>query len=129
MITYGKLKNMENSNGNSSVLVQWMINCSIGELLGIGIAGGMAVTINNTIGEPHTTEQKLLVLLLMLVAGALEGTSIAWFQWKVLKQVFPTVLFRNWWKLPYCVGRWACCLRYFLSAVPPGRKWNPICCL
>ncbi len=32
---------MKSSSGNSRVLVQWIINCSIGELPGSGVAGGM----------------------------------------------------------------------------------------
>lgn len=100
MIIYGKLKKMETetSNGNNKLYTQWVINCSAGELLGIGIAGGIAVAINSVMSEPYSTGQKINVLFAMLLAGAFEGTSVAWFQWRVLRHVYPTMRFINWWK-------------------------------
>jgi predicted membrane protein len=77
---------------------KWIINCALGELLGIGMAGAIAVALNRYLGEPQTTAQKLVVLLVMLVAGTVEGTSIAVFQWNVLKQIFPKMQLQNWWK-------------------------------
>lgn len=54
---------------NENNFIKWVINCSLGELLGIGIAGSMAVALNYWIDEPQTPMQKVLVLFIMLLAG------------------------------------------------------------
>src|SRR3982750_2355800 len=77
---------------------KWIVNCALGELLGIGAAGSIAVSINYFLGEPQSMMQKIFVLFTMLVAGAIEGTSIAVFQWKVLCQLFPKMKLSAWWK-------------------------------
>jgi hypothetical protein len=77
---------------------KWIINCALGELLGIGAAGSIAVAVNYFLGEPQSIMQKIFVLFTMLVAGAIEGTSIAIFQWKVLHHLFPKMKLSAWWK-------------------------------
>src|SRR3954463_11872882 len=77
---------------------KWVINCAFGELLGIGAAGCIAVAVNYYIGEPHSLTQKLFVLFTMLVAGTVEGTSVAVFQWIVLRHLFPGMKLSAWWK-------------------------------
>ncbi|MBD0377882.1 MAG: hypothetical protein ICV51_19920 [Flavisolibacter sp.] len=81
-----------------SLHIKWVINCSIGELIGIGLAGSIAVAVNHWLGEPQSFLQKSFVLIIMLFAGALEGTSIAWFQWQVLHHLFPRMKFISWWR-------------------------------
>lgn len=90
-------------NGNK-MFRHWVLNCSAGELIGIGLAGSLAVALNVLVGEPQTLSQKLLVLLGMLGAGVVEGTSVSWFQWKVLSKLFPELSFRRWWKLTTAVA-------------------------
>src|SRR4051794_39198632 len=77
---------------------KWVINCALGELLGIGAAGCIAVAVNYYLGEPQSLTQKIFVLFTMLVAGTIEGTSIAVFQWRVLRHLFPTMRLIAWWK-------------------------------
>src|SRR3954464_6335445 len=77
---------------------KWIVNCALGELLGIGAAGSIAVAVNYFLGEPQRMMQKIFVLFTMLVAGAIEGTSIAVFQWKVLRHLFPKMKLSAWWK-------------------------------
>jgi predicted membrane protein len=77
---------------------KWVINCALGELLGIGAAGCIAVAVNYYLGEPQSWIQKIFVLFTMLVAGTIEGTSIAVFQWSVLRQLFPGMKLLAWWK-------------------------------
>src|SRR4051812_24613779 len=79
-------------------LYKWIINCALGELLGIGAAGSIAVAVNYYLGEPQSLKQKIFVLFTMLVAGAIEGSSIAVFQWKVLHHLFPKMKLSSWWK-------------------------------
>ena len=77
---------------------RWTINCALGELLGIGAAGSIAVAVNYYLGEPQSLMQKIFVLFTMLIAGAMEGTAIAVFQWKVLHHLFPKMKLYSWWK-------------------------------
>ena len=77
---------------------KWIVNCALGELLGIGAAGSIAVAVNYSLGEPQSLMQKIVVLFTMLVAGAIEGTAIAVFQWKVLRHLFPKMKLLSWWK-------------------------------
>lgn len=77
---------------------QWIVNCSAGELIGIGVAGSVALLLNTLMGEPQALGQKLLVLLVMVLAGAAEGSSVSWFQWRVLRKWYPRMKFQGWWK-------------------------------
>jgi uncharacterized integral membrane protein len=76
--------------------LKWTIFCALGELLGIGIAGGIAFVVNTTIGEPETFLTKLLVLLVMLLAGCIEGFLLGTFQWHVLQERFRKIPKREW---------------------------------
>jgi hypothetical protein len=66
---------------------KWTFFCAFGELSGIAIAGTIAFFVNTAVGEPQTLVQKLAVLISMLVAGAIEGSLLGWFQWKILKEI------------------------------------------
>jgi hypothetical protein len=77
---------------------KWVSNCALGELLGMGAAGCIAVAVNYYLGEPQSWIQKIFVLFTMLVAGSIEGTSIAVFQWRVLRHLFPGMKLIAWWK-------------------------------
>ena len=49
---------------------KWTLACAVGELIGIGLAGAIAVGLNQLPEEPVTVEQKLFHLGAMLFAGA-----------------------------------------------------------
>ncbi len=51
----------------------WTHYCALGELMGIGAAGGIAYAVNHLVGEPVTTAQKLVVLLCLMMAALLKG--------------------------------------------------------
>ena len=72
------------------------MSCSIGELLGIAIAGGIAFLVNKSLGEPQDLISKLLVLGSMMVAGFLEGSILGFFQWNVLKDKFTKLPRKEW---------------------------------
>ena len=86
----------------------------IGEMLGIGVAGSLAVAVNILLGEPASFLEKTLVLGVMLIAGLFEGSSIAWFQWSVLRRKFTSMLFKNWWKYTVTVAL----LGWFFGSLP-----------
>jgi len=74
---------------NKRIWKKWTLYCATGELLGIGCAGAMAFVVNSVIGEPKTLLLKLCVLLLMLLAGFIEGLLLGIFQWNAIKYKFP----------------------------------------
>jgi hypothetical protein len=87
---------MGNTGKTNSLWLRWTLNCAFGELMGIGLAGGIAYGVNLLIGEPETFVQKLSVLFFMLVAGAIEGTLLGFFQWRVLVGKFPGIPKNEW---------------------------------
>ena len=89
---------------------KWVINCALGELLGIGAAVCIAVAVNYYLGEPQSLVQKIFVLFAMLIAGAIEGTSVAVFQWSVLRHLFPNMKLIAWWKRTVAIALLGWCL-------------------
>lgn len=77
---------MLNPTSNRQFWCRWTLSCAAGEILGIGAAGGMAGVVLATIGEPASGLERLANLLLMMLAGALEGYLVGFFQWRVLRQ-------------------------------------------
>ena len=94
--------------------LRWTLNCAAGELLGIGFAGLLAFLANTTFGEPESLFAKLNVLLLMLMAGFIEGSLLGYFQWRVLKEKFSKLPMRVWmeWTIAVAVLGW------FLGMLP-----------
>ena len=74
----------------------WTLSCAAGELIGIGVAAGVATLLLLTIGEPETGAERWGVLVAMVGAGAIEGTAIGFFQWRVLRRPFPGISARAW---------------------------------
>ena len=58
-----------------------ILSCTVGELIGIGVAAAFAGVLISTIGEPVTSGQRWPTLMAM-VAGAVFGIT----QWVVLRQ-------------------------------------------
>lgn len=103
---------------------RWVLNCSAGELLGIGLAGGVALLLNILMGEPHTGAQKVVVLLAMTLAGAVEGSSVSWFQWRVLRKWYSQLKFLAWWKFTTAaaVTGWLLGMMPSLFLAPQGQS-------
>lgn len=76
--------------------VTWVLNCGFGELLGMAIAGTTMFLHSTYLGEPQTTDDKLFILAIMLIAGLLEGGSIGFFQWRVLRRKFSGLTAKSW---------------------------------
>jgi uncharacterized integral membrane protein len=75
---------------------QWTFSCAAGEFIGIAVAAAVAVGHFRLAGEPVTTSQKAIAMLVMLGAGAVEGTMITLFQWRVLRHSLPRLTLRRW---------------------------------
>lgn len=110
----------ENANGQgvapspTGLWRRWVIACGAGEFLGIAAAAAIAIGHRYLLGEPVTAEDKLLNLFFMCLAGAIEGSILASFQWKILKEVFWQVSRKQW--LIYTVA--AAVLGWMLGMAP-----------
>ena len=80
----------------ASLWLKWTISCGVGEFLGMAVAAGTAALFVAVVCEPATLLSRIASLLVMVVAGALEGISIGFLQWRVLRRVFPRVTAREW---------------------------------
>ncbi|MDD4858610.1 MAG: hypothetical protein PHR56_00160 [Dehalococcoidales bacterium] len=76
--------------------VKWTIACGAGELIGIGAAAGIWVLHSRFLGEPQTAGRRLLLIVIMMLAGIIEGSVTGAFQWAVLKIRFADIRARNW---------------------------------
>jgi uncharacterized integral membrane protein len=97
-----------------SLWKKWTLYCAAGELLGIGVAGVIAFSVNTAIGEPQTLPAKLMVLSCMMLAGAIEGSLLGVLQWRALKDKFPQIPLRDWWFYTVLVA----VLGWFLGMMP-----------
>jgi hypothetical protein len=99
----------------------WIMNCTVGELLGIGIPSvviGIAGVLLG--GTPMPLRQaQVLMLLAMLAAGAAEGLCIGFFQWRVLKYRFHFLRPQAW----IGVTMSMVALNWFLGALPSVFVW------
>jgi len=93
---------------------RWTFNCAFGELAGIGAAGAIAYLVNTSLGEPETLGLKLFVLFAMMLAGAIEGSLLGFFQWRVLKDKFTKVPKWEW--IGYTIA--IAVLGWFLGMLP-----------
>ena len=75
---------------------RWIVACTAGELLGIGVATGAALALNALIGEPRSLGSRLLTLATFAAVGAVEGTALAGFQWRVLRTRLPRLRAGEW---------------------------------
>jgi hypothetical protein len=75
---------------------RWILACTAGELAGIGVATGAALALNALVGEPQTLPARLAVLGMFALVGALEGSALGGFEWRVLRQRLPQLGAREW---------------------------------
>jgi NAD(P)-dependent dehydrogenase (short-subunit alcohol dehydrogenase family) len=75
---------------------RWIVACTAGELVGIGTAAGAALAINALFGEPQSFGSRLATLVTFAAVGAVEGTALASFQWRVLRARLPRLRAGEW---------------------------------
>src|SRR6185436_19432387 len=75
---------------------RWIVACTAGELVGIGVAASVAIGLNTLMGEPQTLRGRLLTLATFAVVGAIEGIALAGFQWRVLRARLPRLRAGEW---------------------------------
>ena len=98
----------------------WTLSCGIGEFLGMAVAAGLAALSALLFGEPETLATRIACLLTMVLAGVLEGTSIGFFQWRVLNRVFPRLSLRAWLTPTIIVAA----VGWFIGMLPPTLLGN-----
>jgi hypothetical protein len=80
----------------SKLWLKWALNCGFGELIGIGVAGAIAFTLNYFLPDPTGLGGKIFVLIIMMFAGAFEGFVLGMFQWRILVKKFHNVPAKEW---------------------------------
>ena len=80
-----------------SYRINWIFNDAVGIFLGIAIAGGLLSMESQWFGQPGTVVAKAEGLGIALVGGLIAGTVLSWFQWKVLKRLYPAISWKVWW--------------------------------
>jgi hypothetical protein len=76
--------------------LQWALANVVGEVLGLGLAGAIAIVMFSNIGEPETALVALMMAGVMIAAGALEGVIVGFAQWLVLRRRLRRLSRREW---------------------------------
>ena len=74
----------------------WVLSCALGEFIGIGLAGIVATIMIAQVGEPQSPAEAWGGYAVMVAVGAVEGSAIGFFQWRVLRRIFPAMKARHW---------------------------------
>jgi hypothetical protein len=81
---------------NNRLYRRWITACTLGELIGIGVAGATAVGLQRAFGDPRSWAGRLGLLAVMGAVGAIEGAALAGFQWRVLRERLPRLRAAEW---------------------------------
>ena len=76
--------------------LRWALANIVGEVLGLGLAGVIAIVMVLTIGEPESALVALLMAGVMIAAGTLEGVIVGFAQWLVLRRSLRRLSRREW---------------------------------
>lgn len=94
--------------------INWIAWCATGEMLGITLAAGIAILANHYLPEPESIPYGFLHLSSYLLSGFMEGTTLAFFQWKGLKTLSISISFKSWLKATL----YPALLFWFLGGLP-----------
>jgi hypothetical protein len=67
----------------------WLLTCGLGEMAGLGAALAVGAASALVLGAPTSAGGRLLVLVVLVLAGALEGLIVGHFQGRILQRVLP----------------------------------------
>lgn len=99
---------------------RWIVACTAGELVGIGVAAGATVAINSLIGEPRSLGPRLATLAAFAAVGAVEGSALAAFQWRVLRTRVPRLRTGEWVAVTVAIA-----VAGWLAGMTPSLFLNP----
>jgi hypothetical protein len=74
----------------------WILACTLGELLGFGLAGTIAAIVFRAIPDPNRPALAVLLVLGAVSAGIAEGALLGACQWHALVRIYPGVRARDW---------------------------------
>ncbi|MCA9660179.1 MAG: SDR family NAD(P)-dependent oxidoreductase [Myxococcales bacterium] len=74
----------------------WARAVIVGELVGFGATALIAWLALRLGGPPETPRAQVVAALVMMFAGALEGASLGFFQWRALRSFLPRLDARAW---------------------------------
>ncbi|MFH0768106.1 MAG: hypothetical protein V1932_00875 [Chloroflexota bacterium] len=94
---------MSKNPSDKKYWLDWTIACGIGEFIGIAVAAGVGFLVLGSIGESQTTGYRILVIVIMMLAGIIEGLVTGFFQWLVLRRKLLSMKTRNW-LIPTALG-------------------------
>ena len=75
---------------------QWIIHCALGALLGVALAGCVAMLIWQKSPEHITLTSRLLTMGGMILVGGLEGSILGFMQWRILTKKINALPARQW---------------------------------
>lgn len=93
---------------------KWVLACGTGAFLGITAAAAIVIAYRLLLGDPVNHSDRLLHLFFMLVAGALEGSLLAYFQYRLIGKIFPEIAWKQW--LAYTIA--AAIIAWMLGLLP-----------
>lgn len=70
---------------------KWIINYSLGELIGIGVAATIGRFLFFKFPESSQGVQSALTVIILFVAGIAEGIILGYIQWKSLSKLVPAI--------------------------------------
>jgi NAD(P)-dependent dehydrogenase (short-subunit alcohol dehydrogenase family) len=74
----------------------WIGSVALGELIGFSATALVAFVALALGGRPVTIAGRFVALLVMVVAGTIEGASLGFFQWRALRRWLPELPARSW---------------------------------
>jgi len=94
---------------------KWIINYSLGELIGIGISASIGRFLFFTFPDSSIVSQSALTVMILIIAGIAEGYILGNIQWKALSKIVPGFAPMLWIVVTTCSA-----LAGWLFILPPG---------
>ncbi len=108
-------------------LVAWLRAVTTGEVLGFSATAFIAFIALEIGGHPTTVTGRVVALLVMVLAGTLEGASLGYFQWRSLRRWLPGLSARGFVGATIAVaaGGWLLGMSMPLAATLAGATAGP----
>lgn len=99
-----KVHNVETSNAMQQrqvayggwVQPAWMWSCILGSLVATTLAAFVSVVVSGTLAQYRSGPYEVAAVELVAMTAALEGGLIGYFQWRMLRRLFPTMTSGPW---------------------------------
>lgn len=81
-----------NKKNEKSFWQKWIVNYSLGELIGIGIAASIGRFLFFTFPDSSVISQSALTVIILVIAGVSEGYILGYIQWRSLSKIVPGLM-------------------------------------